>query len=140
MDNPLDPAFLEGPLTEIQKQAHLEAAEAKLGIQLGEVSINHLLHGFGLHNHPIIVPVISFLSEPPRDLRDSASNWLSHLPMRLLRDDKGRSHRIMQAVATGAAPLRADLSYRVARLRNGFSRANSFSMACRALHKKESLR
>jgi hypothetical protein len=39
MDNPFDPAFLEGPLPEIQQQAHLETAEVKLGIQLGKVAL-----------------------------------------------------------------------------------------------------
>ena len=53
MDDPPD-SFLEGPLAEMQEEADLEAAEAKLGIELGEMGIHQLLHCFGLHDHLVI--------------------------------------------------------------------------------------
>ena len=47
---------------EFQSRSHtsmqdLKAAEAKLGIDLSEMSVNKLLHRFGLHDHPDVMNI-----------------------------------------------------------------------------------
>ena len=80
MDNPPD-AFLEGPLAEIQEETDLQAAEAKLGIELGEMGISQVLYRFGLHDHLVvdnqIHPVGALDQEPlPIDIQVDLSQYL----------------------------------------------------------------
>jgi hypothetical protein len=89
MDDPVDSSLFEGPLTKIQKEAHLKAAETKLGVELGEVGVNELLHRLGLHDHPFvdnqIHPVGPFNQEAlPFDVQvDLAKNLVPVQPQRM---------------------------------------------------------